>query len=129
MKWVFVYGTLMENCSNHERYLKGQKYRGQAVLSGYALYNLGRFPGIVPDVNEQVLGELYEVDARTLKRLDLLEDNGRLYIRKTTEVWLEDKRIRAEVYVWNGRVRKEDKIDFASQPWTDGHIMGRQTRG
>ncbi|HHT70463.1 MAG: gamma-glutamylcyclotransferase family protein [bacterium] len=43
---VFVYGTLMKDRSNHDRYLKEQKYLGQAVLPGYALFHLGIFPGI-----------------------------------------------------------------------------------
>lgn len=116
MIWVFVYGTLMKNCYNHERYLKGEKYLGQAVLHGYALYNLGSYPGVIPDEKEKVLGELYEIDRQILKQLDILEGNGRLYNRKAAEVCLEDVKISAEVYVWNGEVRKEDKTEFCSQP-------------
>ncbi len=55
---VFVYGTLMKNCYNHDYFLKDQKHLGQAVLPGYALYNLGSFPGIIPDNEEFVMGEL-----------------------------------------------------------------------
>ena len=115
----------MKDCYNHERYLKGRKYQGQAVLPGYALFNLGSFPGIIPDANERVLGELYDIDEKTLKRLDVLEDNGRLYSRKTTEVWRGDIKIKAEVYVWNGEVSQKNKIEFSSQPWTDGKMIGR----
>lgn len=122
---VFVYGTLMKNCYNHERYLKGQKYLGQAVLPGYALYNLGSYPGVISDEYEKVLGELYEIDQQILKRLDVLEGNGRLYIRHSTEVMNNDVKISAEVYVWNGKVRKENKIDFSSQPWNDGNRIRR----
>ena len=122
---VFVYGTLMKNCYNHERYLNGQKYLGQAVLPGYALYNLGSYPGIISDKNEKVLGELYEIDQQILKRLDVLEGNGSLYIRHYAEVMIDDAKLSAEVYVWNGKVRKENKIDFSSQPWNDGNIIGR----
>lgn len=125
---VFVYGTLMTNCYNHERYFKGQKYLGQAVLHGYALYNLGSYPGIIPDEKEKVLGELYEIDRQILKQLDILEGNGRLYIRQSTEVSLDDVKISTEVYVWNGEVRKEDKIEFCSQPWNDGKITRRCIR-
>lgn len=120
---IFVYGTLMRKCYNHERYLKKQQYLGPAVLPGYALFNLGSFPGIVPDSGEKVQGELYEIDGPTLKQLDLLEDQGRLYIRKSTEVQLGNRQVRAEVYVWNGKVRKADKIEFHSQPWNDGKII------
>ncbi len=121
---VFVYGSLLRNCYNHERYLKRQKYLGQAVLLGYALYNLGSYPGIVPDENEKVLGELYEIDQSILPRLDRLEGNGSLYIRTSAEVWLDDLKSSAAVYVWNGRVYPEDKIEFNSQPWTDKILSG-----
>lgn len=107
---VFVYGTLMKNGYNHQYYLKGQKYMGQAILSGYALYNLGSYPGIIADETEQVLGELYEIDLKILRRLDILEGNGSLYIRQPVRVRIQDEKVDAEVYVWNGEVRQEDKI-------------------
>lgn len=107
---VFVYGTLMKNGYNHQYYLKGQKYMGQAILSGYALYNLGSYPGIIADETEQVLGELYEIDLKMLRRLDILEGNGSLYIRQPVKVRIQDEKVDAEVYVWNGEVRQEDKI-------------------
>lgn len=116
---LFVYGTLMRNCCNHEPYLRGQKYLGQAVLPGYALYNLGSYPGVVPDSTEKVLGELYEIDASLLEELDIFEDNGDLYIRRKAKVLLRDAVLDAEVYVWNGRVRTQDKICFNDQPWKD----------
>lgn len=116
---VFVYGTLTRNCCNHEPYLRGQKYLGQAVLPGYALYNLGSYPGVVPDSAEKVLGELYEIDSSVLEDLDDLEDNGYLYIRRSAKVLLNEEVVDAEVYVWNGRIRAEDKISFDDQPWKD----------
>lgn len=76
---VFVYGTLMHNQSNHQSYLKDQKYMGQAILSGYSLFDLGSFPGVIQEQGGKVLGELYEVDSQTLRKLDLLEGNGTLY--------------------------------------------------
>lgn len=113
---VLVYGTLMKDRSNH-RYLKDQKYLGQAVLPGYAMFDLGQFPGIIPELEDKVLGELYEIDSETLERLDILEGNGQLYNRETVEVWLGDTKTTAYVYVWNGVVRPEDKVEFDSQPW------------
>ena len=107
----------MKDRSNHDRYLKEQKYLGQAVLPGYALFHLGIFPGIIPDLEEKVLGELYEIDGGTLERLDILEGNGRLYNRQAAEVWLGDTKTTAYVYVWNGEVRLEDKVEFGAQPW------------
>ncbi len=120
---VFVYGTLMKNCYNHENYLGGQKFLGRAVLPGYALYNLGSYPGVVRDEEERVLGEVYEIDQQVLEQLDWLEDNGWLYTRQSAWIWLNKVRVSAEVYVWNGTVRKEQRIEFCSQPWHDGNVF------
>lgn len=125
MMLVFVYGTLMRNRYNHQYFLAGQKYLGQAVLRGFALYNLGSYPGIITDENEKVLGELYEIDQAILPRLDRLEGNGSLYIRHSVEVWLDDMKTSASVYVWNGSVCPEDKIEYGLQPWTEKHIAAR----
>ncbi len=116
---VVVYGTLMKNCYNHDYFFKDQKHLGQAVLPGYELYNLGSFPGIVPDNQERVMGELYEIDHPVLRQLDRLEGNGYLYIRHSTQVQQHDTAIEAEVYVWNGEVHQEDKIEFDAQPWNN----------
>lgn len=109
----------MKDRSNHDRYLKERKYLGQAVLPGYALFDLGKFPGIIPDSGEKVLGELYEIDSKTLERLDILEDTWRLYNRQAVEVWSGDIKTTAYVYVWNGDVRPEDKVEFGAQPWNE----------
>jgi len=114
---VFVYGSLMKNRFNHKRYLKGQTYLGQAVLPGYALFELSSYPGIIPDPKEKVLGELYEIDNETLKCLDILEGNGHLYNREKVKVCLNNTKETAYVYIWNGKVRQEDKIEFYAQPW------------
>lgn len=118
---VFAYGTLMRNCYNHH-YLTGHEYLGQARLKGFSIYNLGGFPGIIPDKTGTVLGELYEIDLQTLERVDRLEDNGGLYSRQTIEVWLDENMISAQIYVWNGRVIPENKIAFDMQPWSDAMI-------
>jgi gamma-glutamylcyclotransferase (GGCT)/AIG2-like uncharacterized protein YtfP len=115
---IFVYGSLMKNCYNHDYYLQGQKYLGQAILFGYALYNLGSFPGIIPDQEGKVRGEVYEIDDSTLARLDILEGNGSLYIRQTAQVWIKEEAVHAKVYVWKGEVRPEDKIELCAQPWS-----------
>lgn len=115
---IFVYGSLMKNCYNHYYYLQGQKYLWQAILFGYALYNLGSFPGIIPDQEGKVRGEVFEIDTNTLAELDILEGNGSLYIRETAQVTMNAEKIFADIYVWNGEVRPEDKIELCAQPWS-----------
>lgn len=117
---VFVYGTLMKGGYYHKQFLSGQKYLGKGIISDYALYDLGHYPGIVPEKGEQVKGEVYGVDWRTLHKIDDLEDKGSLYNRKRVKVMLEDgKFTRAYIYVWNGPVSPENKVDFDRQPWRE----------
>jgi len=120
---VFVYGTLMKGGYYHKQFLSGQKYLGKGIISDYALYDLGHYPGIVPEKGEQVKGEVYGVDWRTLHKIDDLEDKCSLYNRKLVKVMLEDGKItRAYIYVWNGPVSPENKVDFEHQPWTGKNI-------
>lgn len=52
---VFVYGTLMTGqCADNR--LEGAVFAGPARLDGYALYDLGRYPGIVAQPGGTVWG-------------------------------------------------------------------------
>lgn len=124
---VFVYCSLMKNCYNHDYYLQGKEFLGQGVLTGYALYELGSYPGIIPDREGKVRGEVYAIDSRTLARLDALEGNGSLYMRETSAVMLGDEKVMAEIYVWNGQVDQSARIYFTDQPWgAKMNLGGRQ---
>lgn len=57
---VFVYGTLMKG-QRAAHMLAGSCFAGCFRLKDYAMYNLGRYPGVVPCDGETVLGELYFV--------------------------------------------------------------------
>lgn len=103
MRTVFVYGTLLRGCHNHGYFLGGAEFLGDADLVDYALYNLGSYPGIIPAGGEAVVGELYQVDDKTLARLDRLEGNGWLYTRKKVVARLGEENLNAEVYIWNGK--------------------------
>jgi len=70
---VFVYGTLMTGCSNHAGFLADSIFVGSGTLHGYALYDIGYYPGIKQKKKEIVKGELYLVNSNTLMRLDSLE--------------------------------------------------------
>lgn len=83
---VFVYGTLLRGETNHGL-LAGARCAGAArTLEAFAMFDLGGHPCIVrgagADDAEPVAGEVYEVDAATLARLDLLEDHPRWYRRE-----------------------------------------------
>lgn len=75
MSLLFVYGTLKRGGSNHH-YLTGQKFLGAASTTpGFRLYDLGGFPGLVEVAEDKigVIGEIYDVDAKALEQLDILE--------------------------------------------------------
>lgn len=109
---VFVYGSLLDGMFNHE-VLSVSRLKGLALMEGARMYDLGAFPGVklVPteenregppralrellglppkeDVEETdvIVGEVYEVSASTLERLDRLESfhannpKGSFYVR------------------------------------------------
>jgi len=80
---VFVYGTLRRGQPNHAQ-LRGCASQGEAELSGLALYDLGPFPMAVPadGPTDRLQGELYQVNAEQLARLDRFEGAPRLYERQ-----------------------------------------------
>jgi len=99
---VFVYGTLKRGFRLH-RFLAGARYLGEAKVSGFKMYDLGWYPGIVPGEG-LVHGELYEVDLKTLLLLDEVEAEGEEYDRRLCEVITEDgRKTWAFVYVYRGK--------------------------
>ena len=107
---VFVYGTLLEGEGNHSYYLQGSSYKGKAAVSGYEMYDIGAFPGIVPG-NGSIPGEVYEVDYETLRNLDYLEGEGSLYFRKSVPVKMSTgESAFAWIYVYNGSVEGLERI-------------------
>ena len=71
--FIFVYGTLLRGNHNHDYYLGGSRYLGQGELSGYALYDLGGYPGVKQKAGDAVKGEVYAIDAETLAKINQLE--------------------------------------------------------
>ena len=114
---VFVYGTLMKGHGNHGYYLSQSEFLGKGEVTGYALYAVSSFPGIVPEGGEKVKGEVYIVDRDTLKRLDSLESEGSLYLRKQVEVLIDGQIVQAWTYIWNHETKGKDKITYDAQPW------------
>ena len=128
---VFVYGTLLRGRSNHRGYLRGCPCIGCGILEGFDMYNVGSFPAIVPGEG-RVRGELYRVNRRTLERLDMLEGNGSLYVRRRVRVAAEaytDKSrcgddggaaaCDAIVYEYLCGVEGLREIPFEQQPYRD----------
>lgn len=85
---VFVYGTLKSGEGNHHLLKKVARFQGNETLNGYVMIHLGGFPAIIkynPQWN--VHGEVWDVTADTLARLDILEGVGHgMYIKATCEL-------------------------------------------
>ena len=109
---LFVYGTLLGSLSNSMAdYLKREsQFLGEAYLRG-RLYDLGQYPGLVPDENSPYLvyGHVFELYSpeTALKILDHYEDipDGKEttneYIRSLLNVSLENKPFDCWVYIYN----------------------------
>ena len=99
---IFVYGTLMSG-QRASGYLDGCALLGRYCLRDYAMYNLGAYPGIVPQEGETVVGEVYCVPADRLPELDAYEGEGSLYHRRAVTVEREGSRVPAQAYVYARR--------------------------
>lgn len=93
---VFVYGTLRVGQGNHHLLAHAPMIGLDRTPARYTLVDLGAFPAVVVGGATAVVGEVFEVDAATLARLDRLEGHPRFYQRTT--VRLASGR-RAEMYV------------------------------
>jgi gamma-glutamylcyclotransferase (GGCT)/AIG2-like uncharacterized protein YtfP len=80
---VFVYGSLKNGFGNHyhlqtARFLEATRTGSRS----FRMESMGGFPAVLKNGSYAIEGELYEVDDRTLARLDQLEGNGHFYNRE-----------------------------------------------
>jgi len=112
---VFVYGSLKRGEYNHAL-LREVEFRGEARTERqFRLYALPFFPALVRDDEDpqSIVGEVYAVSDMTLRILDRLEANGRLYQRELIPVdGLESphERLLAWAYLYLGDLR-------CASPW------------
>ncbi len=110
---VFVYGTLRPGQKNYPRLLQGRTLREFPARVHGRLYFVsnGGYPYVLPE-DGTVWGDLVELEPEhydeTLQELDLLEEYDpqdeaqSVYLRRPTEVFLDDGRCRlAWIYYWN----------------------------
>ena len=115
--YIFVYGTLMKGQRNYAHYLAPAEPCATAVLNGYRMFDIGSFPGIVRGRGD-VKGEVYRVNAQQLAAIDRLEGEGDLYIKTPVNVMVtDDSCLRANVYVYNRKVKGLPEIPFDRQPY------------
>lgn len=103
---LFVYGTLMSGMPNN-RWLDGCEMLGIARLKDYVLIDLGHYPGVIYQEDrgedcddDDVVGELWEVDDETLTQLDRIECVPNLYTRETTDSVYDENGYYRGVYLY-----------------------------
>ncbi len=85
---LFTYGTLLSGESNHNLLERARFVREATTAASYRLYDLGGYPGLVGEGDLSVIGEVYDVDAYGLARLDTLEGHPHYYRRNS--IFLRD---------------------------------------
>lgn len=121
---VFVYGTLLRGEPNHALLVNTPwpAFISTAKMQGLELVvTHGAFPYCVVTDNADhiVEGELYDVDPRTLDRLDALEGVPSHYTRATRRVHMPDgSRHDAFVYVIHSRPERARAIGTSWIRWT-----------
>lgn len=111
---IFVYGTLREGGSKHDR-MEGAKRLGEAWVLG-RLYEIAWHPGMLLDESEgiPVRGEVFEIERAMLRPLDEFEGNE--FERLKTTVHLkEGGEVRAWIYEYRGAV--EGKRELVPADW------------
>ena len=96
---VFVYGTLMRG-RRAAHLMDGALFYGDALLRDYAMYDLGRYPGIRPLPGGQVQGELFLLSDDMLAEMDAYEEEGSLYHRVEVTAEGTDFSLPVWVYVY-----------------------------
>ena len=100
--------------------LSGAPFLGEArTAAGYALIDLGAYPGLVRAVSGQVVGEIYEVDALLLADLDAYEGHPVLFrrVRLSLDCSSGAPSSEAEGYLYTGDAA--DGIRLAGGDWRE----------
>lgn len=82
---VFVYGTLKRGQSNHSL-LEDSKFLGEYSAKDMHIINTNNYPYAYEEEGLQAIGELYEVNKKTMEALDTLEGYPSHYYRKEVTV-------------------------------------------
>ena len=98
---VFVYGTLRrDGAGAMSSRFSNSRFIADAKVGG-SLYDLGAYPGLLLDEsNSLVIGEVYEVDDETLKKLDDFESSSH-YWRKQVKISLGTHTKKCWIYAPN----------------------------
>ena len=78
---VAVYGSLKRGLGNYALLRESEFKGGLKTAPEFTMYDLGAFPGIMPNGNTSITCEVFEVDEPTFETLDRLEGYPNFYDR------------------------------------------------
>jgi len=106
MYYLFVYGTLRTEFNPVQRigdFIRKAKIKG-------TMYDLGTFPGVTVEGEDEIVGEIVKVDKSDIVALDKYENVPKLYTRELVNTIEEPGLESYEVYVYNCNcIKDEDK--------------------
>jgi gamma-glutamylcyclotransferase (GGCT)/AIG2-like uncharacterized protein YtfP len=85
-KNLFVYGSLLPGERDHDLLSAARHVGPASTPPEYYLVELNAFPALVRGGRLEVKGELYQVDAATLLRIDLRKEHPVLFQRRSIEL-------------------------------------------
>lgn len=109
---IAVYGTLKRGFSNNRAYLRDARYLGQGeTVDKYPLIVSG-LPYMVnhKGVGHNVVVDVYNVNNRQLKNIDMLEGHPNWYKRSQIKVKLDGREVLAWVYFNPKKLTKHTKL-------------------
>lgn len=103
---VFVYGSLKNGCGNNSVLRRTNSVFVDSGVTDdciYSMISFGSFPGVYKAIQcetpYRIHGELFVVNKKGMKDLDVLESNGFFYQREVTKIRVGDKVIDAWMYL------------------------------
>jgi len=119
MKKLFVYGTLLEGFGNWQWALYGKaKLLGKTKISGnFTMVSLGGFPGVIPEGNTDIYGEVYEVNDQVYKDIEHLEDYPHFY----DKMEVDTAHGKAEMYILPQKYLNYPKVESGN--WKEHEIL------
>jgi gamma-glutamylcyclotransferase (GGCT)/AIG2-like uncharacterized protein YtfP len=111
--YLIAYGSFRYGFELHHL-VKKHRFVGRGYVEGYELYDLGGYPGAIKG-DGVVVGDVYEIDERTLKLMDEIEgvatsDNA-FFVRTGVRVYFDERRRfyydNVQMYVLSPELRGE----------------------
>ena len=115
--YIFVYGTLLSGESNNPLLASAKLVGSATTRPYYQMFSNGGFPYVKPQLESSehlgypIKGEVYEVDASTLARLDRLEGVPHHYRRENIEVQLKGEWRAVDIYLCYGDTSRLEEIE------------------